>query len=103
LDLQVETETACHGNTAGDGARHGAAGLLGGQDGAPHRYLMRAPGRRAKVLSTKEEGINVPAGTIFEVHSAGGGGWGPPEERDEAARDYDRKNGYVTGRKTAGG
>ncbi len=103
LEMQVETETACHGNTAGDGARHGAAGLLGGQDGAPHRYLMRAPGRRPKVLSTKEEGIQVPAGTIFEVHSAGGGGWGPPEERAPSARDYDRRNGYVSGRARKGG
>ena len=102
LELQVETEKACHGNTAGDGARHGAAGLLGGQDGAPHRYLMRVPGRRPKVLSTKEEGTNVPAGTIFEVHSAGGGGWGAPGDRDQNARDYDRKNGYVSGRSKVG-
>ena len=99
LELQVETETPCRGNTAGDGARHGAAGLLGGQDGAPHRYLMRAPGHRPKVLSTKQEGIDVPAGTIFEVHSAGGGGWGPPDERVQTARDYDRNNGYVTRRR----
>ena len=102
LELQVETETACRGNTAGDGARHGAAGLLGGQDGAPHRYLMRAPGRRPKVLPTKQEGIEVPAGTIFEVHSAGGGGWGPPEERQQSARDYVGKNGYTSKRTTTG-
>jgi len=102
LELQVETETACRGNTAGDGARHGAAGLLGGQDGAPHRYLMRAPGRRPKVLPTKQEGIEVPAGTIFEVHSAGGGGWGPPEERQQSARDYDGKNGYTSKRTKTG-
>ncbi len=99
LELRVETETACRGNTAGDGVRHGAAGLLGGQDGAPHRYLMRTPGRRPKVLSTKQEGIDVPAGTIFEVHSAGGGGWGRPDERAQAARDYDRINGYVSQRR----
>ena len=99
LELQVETEGPCRGNTAGDGVRHGAAGLLGGQDGAPHRYLMRAPGHRPKVLSTKQEGIDVPVGTIFEVHSAGGGGWGPPDERAQAARDYDRVNGYVSRRR----
>jgi N-methylhydantoinase B len=100
LELRVETETPCRANTAGDGARHGACGLLGGADGAPHRYLMRPPGRRAKVLPTKLEGIEVPPGTVFEVHSAGGGGWGPPEERDPAARDNDRKNGHV-GRRAA--
>jgi N-methylhydantoinase B len=99
LELQVETETPCLVNTAGDGARHGACGLLGGEDGAPHRYLMRAPGRRPKVLRTKQEGIDMPAGTVFEVHSAGGGGWGPPDERDPAAREYDRANGYVSRRR----
>ena len=96
LDLRVETETPCRVNTAGDGARHGACGLLGGDDGAPHHYLMRAPGQKAKTLPTKEEGIAVPPDTVFEIHSAGGGGWGPPQERDPAARDYDHFNGYVS-------
>lgn len=99
MELVVETETVCRANTAGDGARHGACGLLGGEDGAPHRYLMRAPGRRAKVLRTKEEGLDVPPGTVFEIHSAGGGGWGPPGERTQAARDHDRINGYTSRRR----
>ncbi|MFP6772057.1 MAG: hydantoinase B/oxoprolinase family protein [Alphaproteobacteria bacterium] len=96
LELRVETETDCVANTAGDGARHGACGLLGGADGAPHRYLMRVPNQVAEVLATKREGITVPPGTVFEVHSAGGGGWGPPAERDPADRDRDRMNGYVS-------
>lgn len=96
LELCVETDTDCVANTAGDGARHGACGLLGGADGAPHRYLMRVPNQVAEVLATKREGITVPPGTVFEVHSAGGGGWGPPTERDPAARDRDRMNGYVS-------
>jgi N-methylhydantoinase B len=96
LELRVETETDCVANTAGDGARHGPCGLLGGADGAPHRYLMRVPNQVAEVLATKREGITVPPGTVFEVHSAGGGGWGPPAERDPADRDRDRMNGYVS-------
>ena len=96
LELRVETETDCVANTAGDGARHGACGLLGGADGAPHRYLMRVPNQVAEVLATKREGITVPPGTVFEVHSAGGGGWGSPAERDPADRDRDRMNGYVS-------
>ncbi len=95
LELVVETDEPCRANTAGDGVRHGACGLLGGEDGAPHRYLMRAPGRRARVLKTKEEGIKVPAGTVFEVHSAGGGGWGDPRERRPEARRRDRLDGFV--------
>lgn len=102
LDLVVETAGPCRANTAGDGARHGACGLLGGEDGAPHHYVMHAPGHRARILPTKQEGIDVPAGTRFEVHSGGGGGWGPPEERMREARKRDRSNGVVTRRDQSG-
>ena len=97
LELVVETDSESVANTAGDGVRHGACGLLGGEDGAPHHYVMRSRGRRARVLPTKEEGITVPPGAVFHVHSAGGGGWGPPEERTEAARARDVRDGIVNG------
>lgn len=97
LEFRVETAKPCRANTAGEGARHGACGMLGGKDGAPHLYLMRAPGEEPAVLKTKQEGLHVPAGTIFEVHSGGGGGWGPPQERSVAARERDRLDGFVTG------
>ena len=43
LELEVEAEGLI--NTAGDGVRHGAAGMLGGEDGLPHSYrILRADG-----------------------------------------------------------
>ena len=101
LELAVETETPCVANTAGDGARHGACGLMGGQDGAPHRYLMRTPGHRSRVLDTKHEGIPVPPGTVFEVNAGGGGGWGDPGARTPEERARDRRDGFVTRRAPA--
>ena len=98
LEFTVETEQACVANTAGDGIRHGGCGLIGGEGGAPHRYLLREPGRRAVVLDSKQEGIPVAPGSTFEVHSAGGGGWGEPGERDREARRRDRRDGIVTRR-----
>lgn len=95
LEFTVETESPCVANTAGDGLRHGARGMLGGEDGAPHRYLLREPGKRARPLASKREGIPVPAGSTFEVHSGGGGGWGPPAERAPDARRKDRRDGFV--------
>ena len=95
LSLRVETGDPFRVNTAGDGVRHGACGLLGGKDGAPHHYVMRAPNQVGQTLPTKQEGIECPPGTIFEIHSAGGGGWGPPEEREPEALAYDLRNGYV--------
>src|SRR6266513_2512496 len=40
LDLVLETEKPARGNTAGDGARHGPCGMLGGQAGVPHDYRL---------------------------------------------------------------
>jgi N-methylhydantoinase B len=96
LELRMETTEAAKGNTAGDGARHPAYGILGGRDGLPHRYRMIARGR-TRVLKTKEVGIPILPGAVFLVDSAGGGGYGDPRQRDAAARAADRRNGFVNG------
>lgn len=96
LELVVETDGPATANTAGDGARHGACGILGGQDGAPHRYtLRRTADGTERVLRTKETGIALEPGDVLHIRSGGGGGWGPPERRDPAARDADRAEGYA--------
>ncbi|WP_245284033.1 hydantoinase B/oxoprolinase family protein [Bradyrhizobium sp. Cp5.3] len=96
LDLVFETEKPALGNTAGDGARHGACGMLGGKDGAPHHYRLVSAGRPPRVLRTKEVGIEIHPGDCLEVRSAGGGGWGPPERRTQQARQRDEEQGLVT-------
>jgi len=96
LDLVFETATPALGNTAGDGARHGACGMLGGKDGAPHQYRLISAGRPPRVLLTKEVGIEIHPGDCLEVRSAGGGGWGPPERRTQQARQRDEMQGLVT-------
>nr|WP_284272952.1 hydantoinase B/oxoprolinase family protein [Bradyrhizobium iriomotense] len=96
LDLVFETEKPALGNTAGDGVRHGACGMLGGRDGAPHHYRLVSGGRPPRVLRTKEVGIQIHPGDCLEVRSAGGGGWGPPERRTHQARQRDEVQGLVT-------
>ena len=97
LELKVETDAPVVANVAGEGVRHGARGMLGGADGAPHRYALLAPGEAEVLLASKIEGLAVPAGSTFLVQSGGGGGWGPPGERDANARGRDVENGFVTG------
>jgi N-methylhydantoinase B len=97
LDLVVETAKPARGNTAGDGVRHGPSGLLGGQKGAPHHYRLLSVGREPRDLRTKETGIEIYPGDCLEIRSSGGGGWGPPDKRQKAARDQDRVQGLVTG------
>jgi N-methylhydantoinase B len=95
LVLRLETDGPAVANTAGDGVRYGAAGMLGGQDGAPHHYtLLRADGT-ARDLRTKEVGIALLPGDVLQVRAGGGGGWGPPEKRDPAARARDAQEGLL--------
>ena len=72
MTLVVETESDCVANTAGDGAKHGSCGMVGGADSAPPRYTLRSKRRAPRVLKTKEEGIPVRAGDSFHIQSAGG-------------------------------
>ena len=101
LELLIETEHPCVANMAGDGVRHGARGIMGGANGLPHRYYLRAPNAPAQLLPSKKEGIDIPAGSVFEIHSGGGGGWGEPERRSEDARRADQCNGVVSRRDPA--
>jgi N-methylhydantoinase B len=74
------------GNTAGDGARHGSRGVLGGADGKPHRYELVKRDGRVRVLKTKEAGVVIEPGDRFAIRSAGGGGWGRPAKRKPGSR-----------------
>jgi N-methylhydantoinase B len=102
LDLVLETAKPARGNTAGDGARHGPCGMLGGQDGVPHDYRLISQGRPPRALRTKEVGIELRPGDCLEIRSSGGGGYGPPAERSPDARARDREQGLVTDQAPAG-
>ena len=93
MRLRVETEEPAVANTAGEGIVHGARGMLGGKDGAPHDYRLLAPDGSERKLRSKEVGIPVPPGSVFHVRSGGGGGYGDPARRDPAAREADRTAG----------
>jgi len=80
LDLVLETAKPALANTAGDGARYGPCGMLGGEDGIPHDYRLISAGRAPRILRTKEVGIELLPGDCLEVRSSGGGGWGPPAD-----------------------
>lgn len=95
LDLMLEIEKPAKGNTAGDGARHGPCGMLGGEDGKPHHYRLLSEGHEPRVLRTKEVGIELRPGDCLEIRSSGGGGWGPPAKRSAEARQRDREQGLI--------
>ena len=95
MRLRIETAEPAVANTAGEGTVHGARGILGGRDGAPHDYSLLPPNGPPRKLRSKEVGIAVPPGSVFHVLSGGGGGYGNPAERDPAARARDRLEGLA--------
>ncbi len=96
VEMVVETAEPAVGNTAGDGVRYGACGILGGADGAPHRYTLRSSGRPPRAIRTKEVGLVIDPNDVLVLESGGGGGWGNPAERDAAEIAHDIENGFVT-------
>ena len=67
-------------------------GLQGGKAGAaPDIYVTRPGEPRTRLLKTNA--MTVPAGTLLEVYTGGGGGWGEPALRSEEARGEDLRLG----------
>jgi N-methylhydantoinase B len=79
------------------GERHftAAAGLAGGGAGAMARsWIHRIDGSREEIPSKLV--TRLAKGDRLIVETAGGGGFGPPAERDPAALAEDRANGKVS-------
>jgi len=96
VEMVVETAEPALANTAGDGVVHGACGILGGEDGRPHRYVLYSGSREPRPIRTKETGLEIRPGDRLVLESGGGGGWGDPARRDPAAIAADRDSGFVT-------
>ena len=96
VEMVVETAEPAVGNTAGDGVRYGACGILGGKDGAPHRYTLYSEGQPPRAVKTKEVGLVIHPNDVLVLESGGGGGWGDPTERDLAAVSRDIANGFIS-------
>jgi N-methylhydantoinase B len=68
-------------------------GAFGGGEGQPFRVTLN-PGPDARPVGGKETLI-LRRGDLVLVETCGGGGYGPPAARPAAARDRDRREGYV--------
>src|SRR6516164_4360756 len=96
VEMVVETAEPAVGNTAGDGVRYGACGILGGIDGVPHRYMLYSEGRPPRAIKTKEVGLEIHPGDVLVLESGGGGGWSDPAQRNPDAAARDIENGFVS-------
>jgi N-methylhydantoinase B len=95
FEMRLEGDEPATINTSGDGVEVPPPGLFGGKPGQPHDFRLISSERERRVPS-KATGIPFRPGDILCNHSAGGGGYGDPRERDRLLIDRDLRNGMVT-------
>jgi N-methylhydantoinase B len=77
-----------------DRTRRGPAGAFGGHDGAPARYVLVRDGVETVLLAKTT--IDLLAGDTVSYRTCGGGGYGPPEERDRELVERDVREGKIS-------
>jgi N-methylhydantoinase B len=70
-------------------------GLEGGGEARPNGAAVRYPDGKRKEFG-KATRLLVPSGATLELTCGGGGGYGPPSERDPDAVLADLREGYVS-------
>jgi N-methylhydantoinase B len=70
-------------------------GIFGGADGAPFRVTLARGSERRDVKG--KETVRLVPGDVVLIETSGGGGYGDPAARSEAAAEADRREGYVEG------
>ena len=79
-----------------DRRTHAARGRAGGAPGRPGRVEVFDADGQARTYTSKGE-IQVPPGGRLRVDLPGGGGFGPPAQREPARRARDQRDALVSG------
>jgi N-methylhydantoinase B len=77
-----------------DRTRSGPWGVFGGHDGRPAEYVLVRDGAETRLPAKST--IDVRAGDVVSYRTCGGGGYGPPRERDAALVERDVREGKVS-------
>jgi N-methylhydantoinase B len=71
-------------------------GLAGGLEGAGNSVTLRIDGKELELPNGKVSSRRLKPGDAFTLRSGGGGGFGPPAERDRERLAFDVRQGYVS-------
>jgi len=70
-------------------------GVHGGEAALPNRFVLRSPDGTSEALSRATD-QPLAKGSVIEVRCGGGGGYGPPKQRDASAIRADLDDGLMT-------
>jgi N-methylhydantoinase B len=79
-----------------DAQKTSAPGVLGAGPGAPSRHRLEHPDGRVTTLPSKVTSMEIAAGDVIVMETAGGGGYGRPIERDPDAVLADVLDGKIS-------
>jgi N-methylhydantoinase B len=95
VDLFFQMREDAYVTSAVERTRTPPWGLKGGLSGRPNSAEVRYPDG-SRISFGKATRLLVPRGATLELHTGGGGGYGPPSERDPEAVRRDLRSGYIT-------
>lgn len=87
---------ACTFTALSDGRKFPPWGLAGGHDARCARFVLDPEGEHRDLPSKVT--VEVPKGGVVRVETPGGGGFGPPRERDRARVEQDLRDGKISAR-----
>ena len=98
LGIEIAVRLLCDGyaNINVERTRTPPWGILGGKNGESARALVRQHPEEPGTWITKGPSYPVQRGDVVTFFTAGGGGYGPPDQRSQALIERDRRLGYVT-------
>jgi N-methylhydantoinase B/oxoprolinase/acetone carboxylase alpha subunit len=73
---------------------HAPYGLAGGGSAARGVLALTRNGQETPI-PPKTDNLPLQRGDVVRLETSGGGGFGPPEARSAAAREQDRRRGYI--------
>jgi N-methylhydantoinase B len=95
LDIQYESLGDSYWTVPFERTKTPPWGLFGGGEGRPNAFRVHYPDGTTREFG-KVTRLLVPRGSLVEVATGGGGGYGPPGEREGAAVHEDVREGYVS-------
>ena len=95
LDMDIRLLEDAEVTSVIDRTRTPPAGLAGGREARPNGAVVTRPDGSV-IACAKATRLAMPKGTLLELRTGGGGGYGDPAERDPEAVHADLREGYVS-------